>query len=201
MRGGLGAVKNDDGTVGMGSPDKGLGVEINAQYIGYFRKGEEFHPGVIDFLQFFFREMACFLIHINVVQYGAGLLCHSLPGDQVGMVFRNGDKDVVSLVKMGFAVGAGHQVQGFGGISGIDDFTGAFCIDEFPYHFLRRVVGFGCGNGKDVGSSMGVAVIMGHVVHDCIHHRERSLGGGGVIEINNPVTVDFGLQNREIFSD
>ena len=86
--------------------------------------------------------MTGFLIYINVVQHGAGFFCHPLPGDQVGMMFRNGNEDVVSLVKMGFAIGTGHQVQGFGGVSGVNNFAGAFGVNKFPYHFLGCIIGF-----------------------------------------------------------
>ena len=58
------------------------------------------------------------------------------------MMFRNGNEDVVSLVKMGFAIGTSHQVQGFGGVSGVNNFAGAFGVNKFPYHFLGCIIGF-----------------------------------------------------------
>lgn len=54
---------------------------------------------------------------------------------------------------------------------------------------------------QNMGTSVGIAVVVGNIVQNGIHYRKRPLGGGSIIEINNPVTVDFGLQNREIFSD
>lgn len=68
----LGSVKHHHGAMGMSPLNEGLGIEINAQYVGYFGKSQDFHSGVVDFLQFFFREMTGFLIYINVVQHGAG---------------------------------------------------------------------------------------------------------------------------------
>ena len=145
--------------------------------------------------------MAGFLVYINIVQHGAGFLCHPLPGDQVGVVLCNGDEDVVSLVDMGFAVGAGHQVQGFGGVPCIDDFLCTFGVEEFPHHFLGGVVGFGCGNGEDVGASVGVAVFMEHIVRHGVHHGQGPLGGGGVVEVDDLMAVHLCIEDGEIFSD
>ena len=145
--------------------------------------------------------MAGFFIHIDIIQYGAGLLGHSLPGDQVRMVFCNGNKDVVPLLQVGFSVGTGYQVQGFRRISGINNFLCTFGVNKFPHHFLGRIIGFGSGNGKDMGTPVGVAVIMGHIVQYRIDHRQRALGGSGIIKINDLMAIHFGLENRKISSD
>ncbi|CUQ00433.1 Uncharacterised protein [Bacteroides xylanisolvens] len=67
----------------VGSLDEGLRIEVDAKDIRYFGEGEEFHSRVVDLFQFFFREMAGFLVDVDVVQYRTGLLGDALPCDKV----------------------------------------------------------------------------------------------------------------------
>jgi hypothetical protein len=119
-----------------------LRIEFNTEHIGYLGKCQNLHSRIIDLLEFFFREMAGFLVNVDIVKDSACLLGSSLPGDEVGMMFRNRDEDMVALLQVCLAIGAGYEIQGFCRVSGINDFFFASCMDEVTDDLFGSVVSF-----------------------------------------------------------
>ena len=67
----------------VGSLDEWLRIEIDAKDVRDFGEGEELHSRIVDLFQLFFREMAGFLVNVDIVQCRPCLLGDALPGDKV----------------------------------------------------------------------------------------------------------------------
>lgn len=52
-----------------------------------------------------------------------------------------------------------------------------------------------------MGTSVGIAVVVGNIVQNGIHYRKRPLGGGSIIKINDLMIIHFGFQYGKIFSN
>ena len=67
----------------VGSLDEGLRIEVDTKDVRDFGEGEELHSRIVDLFQLFFREMAGFLVDVDIVQCRPCLLGDALPGDKV----------------------------------------------------------------------------------------------------------------------
>ena len=116
-------------------------------------------------------------------------------------MFCDGDQDMVACLEMCLPIGTGYKVQGFAGISGVDDLLFASGVDEVTDDLLRGVVGFRGGNRKDVRASVRIPIFMGGVVQHRIDDGKRALRGGSIIKVDDLMAADLGFQNRKIISN
>ena len=100
----LRTVKNNHRPMFMCPTDQSPCVDRKTEDVAYLGKGKDFYTGIVNLFQFFFRKMSRFLIHIHILKNGSCLFCRPLPGDEVRVVFRNGNEDAVAFFQMGFPV-------------------------------------------------------------------------------------------------
>ena len=130
--------------------------------------------------------------------------CRSLqeiPGHDVGMVLHDGEHDLVALADMRAAIGAGHEVDGLGGVAGEDDLGVGARVDEAA-HRLARLLEIGGGEVAEIMQpAMDVGVFLSVGALDGVEHRFRLLRRGAVVEIDERLAVDLLREDREIGAD
>ena len=92
----------------MGLGDDFLDRAFHAEDVADGGKGDDFRL-VVDLGQVFFGEVA-FFVEVHVIEFSPGLLADALPRDQVGMMFRNGNDDLIALLQARFCIAAGYEV-------------------------------------------------------------------------------------------
>ncbi len=70
-------------------------------------------------LEFLDEEIAV-LIDGRPFDHGAAALAVEMPGHDVGVVFEDGEDDLVALVDHQAAKALGHEIDGLGGVAGED---------------------------------------------------------------------------------
>ena len=161
-------------------------------------KGDDFRL-VVDLGQVFFGEVA-FFVEVHVIEFSPGLLADALPRDQVGMMFRNGNDDLIALLQARFCIAAGYEVQRFCRIADEDDFFRRSGIDEFTDCFAGFVVQFTGFDAEDVGAAMGITVVMFQEVYDGMDDLVRFLRRRSIIKVNDLMSIMDFSQDGEIFA-
>src|SRR5262245_39825474 len=69
------------------------------------------------------------------------------------------------------------------------------------HFFTGALISVGGAGGEFVGSAMDIRIVLPVVLADTTDHRFRLLGGGGVVEPDQRVTVDVLVENWEIAAD
>ena len=198
VRNGLSAVDDGNGTDGMSFGDDVLDRTLHAEDVADGSEGNDLGL-VVDLSQIFVREVA-FFIEVHEFQDGTSLFADPLPGDQVGMVFRNGDDDLVALFQFRFGIAAGNEVQGFRRIADEDDFFRRRSVDEAADGLTSFVVQFAGFDAEDVSAAVRIAIVMFEEIYDGVDDLTRFLRRSGVIKVNDGMSVMDFSQDWEIFA-
>lgn len=94
-----------------------------------------------------------------------------------------------------------HQVNGFRCAACEDDFVLEFGVDMALHGSAGTFMCFGRQVREVMCRTMDIAVIAGVIIHDCIDHHLRLLGCGGIVQVNQGLSVYPSVQNREIRAD
>ena len=89
------------------------------------------------------------------------------------------------------------QVQRLGGASGEDDFFGFLCVDEIRHGLAGVFVGFGRLLAQIMHTSVDVTVLVQVIVALALNDAQRFLRGGGIVQINQRLTVNLLVQYRK----
>ncbi len=73
-------------------------------------------------------------------------------------------------------------------------------VDEAPYALARPLEGGGRGLAQGMHAAMHVGVGMGLVVFHRAQNRQRTLRGGGAVEVDERLAVDGAGEDREVTS-
>ena len=167
-----------------------------AQRVGHV--GDRQHPGAL--VQQAVERIQIQLAlrcHLDGHNPGTGALGHHLPGHNVGVVFHVADQNLIAgFQARGQAIG--HQVDGFGGASGPDDFSGAGRVQKLAHGFpgafkrSRRTITQGMGATVHIGVHLAVIAIHG------IQHGLWLLRRRAVVQIHQRLPVDLLIENREV---
>ena len=131
-------------------------------------------------------------------QLDAPLGGQHVPGDDVGVVLHVGEDDDVAGGERGAAPGVGHQVGGLGCAPGEDDLPGGGGVDEPGGLGPGRLVGGGGLLGEGVHAPVDVGVVLLVVLVEGVEHGPGLLGGGGRVEVHEPLAVDPAVEDREV---
>ena len=191
----LGAVHQDDRAFLMGQGNDLFHRIGHAHDIGHVADPNQFCP-VRQFTFYLLIGNGAVRQAFQIDQTGLFLPGHHLPGEDVGMVLHNGNQDLIPFPDVGHAPGVGHQIDGFGSVSGEDDLTVLRRPDKgrrgMPGLFIA--VGRFHAPGVEAPQRIGVAGII-----ERGHFREypgRPLGGGRVVKID--LVIPF--EDREVFT-
>ena len=141
--GGLSAVQQYPRTHSMSLGDDAFYRVDGTQGIGDVHHGHQL--GV--FRQ---QRLECSQVQFGIIrnrddlEVGTGLLCHQLPGHDVGVMLHGGDNNVVTGLEKGPTVAVRHQVDAFGGAAGPDNLVAARGVDKALHGFPRRFELAGC---------------------------------------------------------
>ena len=83
------------------------------------------------------------------------------------------------------------QVQRLGGASGEDDFFGFLCVDEIRYGLAGVFVCLGRFLAQIMHTSVDVAVLVQIIVALALNDAQRFLRGGGIVEIDQRLSVNL----------
>ncbi len=144
-------------------------------------------------------EIQCAVIpNRHPPNYGASLLGHHLPGNDVGVMLQFGQQNLIPGAQLRPPPTLGHQVDALGGAPSKHDFFTAHPTQKVRdpvaggLHRLGRTV---C---QSVRAPMDIGVVPEVVVADGINHRKWFLGRGRVVKVDQWVPVDLLVQYRKL---
>ena len=114
------------------------------------------------------------------------------------MVLHRGDQHFVAGLNAGAAEGLRDQVDTFRCAAHKYDLVRVRSVDELLRRAARRFVIFRRDFRKVVHAAMDIGVASLVVAHDCVNHRARFLGRGGVVQVNQRLSVNSLLKDRKI---
>ena len=120
----------------------------------------------------------------RMAQNAARASRQQLPGHQIAVVLHHRQQHLIALPQVGFAPGAGHQVDRLAGIAGEDDLPGAGGADEGGHLAAGRLEVVGGAGAQLVGAAVHVGVVVAVVLLQRLQHLTRLLAGGGVIQVD-----------------
>ena len=141
-----------------------------------------------------------FFIEVHIDQFSSGLLADTLPCNQIGMMFRNRNDDFIAFFQFRFSIAAGNEVQGFRRVADEDDFFTRCGIDEAAYGFAGFIIDFAGFDAQDMGTAMGIAIVMFQKVYDGMNDLVRLLRRRRIVKINDLMTIMNFSQDGEIFA-
>ena len=197
VRGALGAVQHHHSAHRVGPCHDLFHRGTQAQHVGHHADGDQFGLGSDLFVQLLGGQVAV-RAGVEVHELGTRCFRHPLPGHQIGVVLGHRDHDFVALMQEMQAITIGHQIQGFGGVLGEDDLI--ILGPKEPRHPVAgSFVGVGGTHGQLIHAPVGVGIVFLVVVQHGIQHLLGVLGGGGAVQIDQPIAVFVSGQNGEIF--
>ena len=126
------------------------------------------------------------------------MLFRSLPRDHVGMVLQLGEQNLVAGLQMLKRPGRSDEVDALGGAPGEDDFLRGSGINEFRDAFARGFVSVGGAVAQLMDAAVDVGVVVLVVAHEGVDDLARFLAGGRVVEVDQPMPVDFLIEDWEV---
>ncbi len=132
---------------------------------------------------------------------GAAALAVEMPGHDVGVVFEDGEDDLIALVDHQSAKALSHEIDGFGGVAGEDQLILGRRIQEAAHAFAGILEALGCRIGKEMQAAMDVGIFFGVALHDGIKHGLWLLRRGGVIEIDQGLAINLARKDGKIAAD
>ena len=135
--------------------------------------------------------------HGHHFQFDTCARAEQLPRHYVGMVFHDGEDDLVAMLEVAAETGC-HKVDCFGGAAGKDHFGHGRGIDVGPDSFAG---GFLKSRGllrEGVHAAVHVGFVFIVAAGDGFDHLPGSLGGGCIVEVYHIAAEQFLGQAREI---
>jgi len=146
----------------------------------------------------FVHEQFAALVHGNDADFGAGLFGDELPGNDVGVVLHRGEEDFVAGLEESSAPRGRDEIDALRGSAGENNFARFGGIDEAGDFFAGQLVIGGCLLAEGVNAAMDVGVFVFVIIFDPIDDGQRFLRGGGVVEIDQRLAVDFCIEDGEM---
>src|ERR1700730_15393270 len=113
-------------------------------------------------------------------------------------MLHGGDNDFVSAPDVGASPRLGHEVDALGGSAHENNFPSISGVQETLHGRARFLVSCRSLFGKSVYAAMNIGIVRGVVVDQGIDDGLQLLCGGGVIEIDERLIVNFSRQDRKI---
>src|SRR5690606_15907638 len=134
----------------------------------------------------------------QIFESGPRRLGHLLPRNQVAVVLRRRQDDLVPRTQPGPGITVGHQVEGGSGAPGEDHFLFGAGSDKPAHLFPCPLVGLGRPGSQGVNPPVDVGVDLLVIPFHRLDHLKRFLGAGGAVKIYQRVAVHFLLQDGKI---
>ncbi len=180
-----------------GDADDVLHRHHGAEHVRHVRDGDDLGLGPEQALELVHEQLAL-VRHRDPLQHRTLALAVEVPRHDVGMMLHDGEHDLVALADLHAAVGRGHEVDGLGSVAGEDDLVDARGIEEAAHDLARVLEALRRGVREIVQAAVNVGVFEAIGVVHGLDHRQRLLGGGAVVEIDQRLAVDLAEQDREI---
>ena len=195
---GLGAVEEDHRIGPFPDPpgDVGHGVD-GAQGVGDVAQGDD--PGplgeeVVEVVE----DPAALIVDLEIPDPGAGPVCQELPRDQVGVMLQDRQQDLVPLADVVHPPGCGDEVDPVGRSPGPHQLRGIPTPDPGGDLPPGRLEGVGRPSAQLVDAPMDIGVVPLVVGRHGVEHGPGLLGGRGIVQVDQGMTVDLLIESREI---
>ena len=152
----------------------------------------------------FFQSLAAqdtFFVNVKYFKRGFFALAKQLPGNQVGVVFGYGNHHFVSFVDEGLPERESHQVHSRRGARGENDLLPAVGIQETAHLLPSVFIGLGCNACQIVDGPMNIRVLFLGQLHPAFRYRQRALGGSGIVQIHQRLSVYARGKGRKLTAD
>lgn len=133
----------------------------------------------------------------NDTERGTGALTSQLPRNYVGVMLHGGDDDLVAGTEELLAEGSCHEIDALGGTTGENDFMAVAGVDKHLNAATCGLVLLGCLSGEIMGTSVNVAIKLEIVVGKGVNDALWLLCGGGIIEIDERMSVNGLVEDWE----
>ena len=147
------------------------------------------------------EEQFAAVVHRDDADDDAAPVAQQLPGDDVAVVFHDGEDDLVAFLHAGFAEGCGQEVDALGGAAREDDFVRGAGVQEAAHRLARCLVQLGGLLGEEVHAAVHVGIDGVVFVGNGIDHATGLLRGGSVIQIDERAAIDRAAQDGKVFPD
>src|SRR5262249_31258577 len=179
--------------------DAFYGVD-RAQRVRDMCDGHNLHTRPKHFRKFIHQEFAV-IIDWNDAELRATLFRKHLPRDDIRMMFESGDEDLVTGVNEFATIAVSDKIDALSGPAGIDDLARFGGIDESLDFDLRVFVFARCELAQIMHATVHIGVLFGIVAQETVDHDPGLLGSCCVVEIDQPASVDFLVEDGEVFAD
>jgi len=200
VHGALAAVDQHRDVAGMGAGDHVGDRHDGAGDVGHVRDRDHLRAWRERRLEGVEIEAAV-VAHVDELQHRALPLAQEVPRHDVGMMFENGDDDLVARADYRRGEGRGDEVDGLGRALGEDDLFRPARIEEARDGLAAVLVGLGRAVGECVEAPMHVRVGVPVGEIHRIEHHVRLLRRGTGVEVDQPLLEDFFFEDREIGTD
>lgn len=183
--------------VGVGGADYFFDVVDSAECVGDVCNANYLCALVDEAFKCAFHEFAI-LVEGEYVDFCAATTRHQLPRNDVGMMLHFGDDDFVARGDVRLSKRKCKGVDRLGAALGEHNFGARLGIDEMHHLLTRLFVNLGRLFAKVMHAAMDVAIISGVESDDGIQHALRLLRRGGVVEIDERMTVYLLVEDWKI---
>ena len=114
------------------------------------------------------------------------------------MVLQGREQYLVTGPQVALPPAVGHQVDRFGGAASPDDFAVVAGMEKEAYPLSSRFEGGRGSAAQGVGGAVHIGVVTAIVLIHGLQYRQRLLGGGGIVQIDQRLVVDLLLQGWEL---
>lgn len=117
------------------------------------------------------------------------------------MMFEDGEDNFITWTQEAATDGLSDEVDSFGCTAEEDDFGWQVSSEKLLDALAGIFPGIGAASCQSVCTAMNIGVVVQVEPGNCVDDAAWFLGGGGVIEPDEWLTVNFLLQNREVGFD
>ena len=152
-------------------------------------------------LAIFIQQKIAIVINRRPFQNSAPALPVKMPRHNVGVVFEDGENNLITLPDLHAAIRLRHQIDGLGCIAGEDDLVFRRCIDKPPHRFARVLECLGCRVGQVMQSAMHIGIFPGQALQHGIDNNLRLLCRSSVVEINQRLAINLAGEDGKVSAD
>ena len=131
-------------------------------------------------------------------QRGSRQFAGQLPWNNIGVMFHARHYHLVAGLEESTAKGRRHEIDALRRAAGEDNLVAATGIDESLHLTTHALVPLRSLSRQIVGAAVNVAVKCQVVVGQRFNHCTWFLGGGGIVQINQPMIVYLCIEYRKI---
>ena len=133
-------------------------------------------------------------------EFGAGALTQHLPGDDIRVMLHFRDQDFIARPDR-FGHALRDQIDRLGGAPGKDDLAAVGGADKRTHLLAGALEGGGGFIGHGVCRPVNIGVELLVIIADSLDYLAWFLGGGGVVQVDQRLSVHLAIENGKVAAD